>query len=99
MNPLSPISASARVVLGILFFVLFVAAWAFATLGGYVSKTFLADPLTMIEDGRLLLTQHGFLADIGVTIWRVVGGFILASVGAVPTGTLMGAYKPIEAFF
>ncbi len=39
-------------------------AWAFATLGGYVSKTFLADPLTMLDDGWLLLTKHGFATDI-----------------------------------
>ena len=98
MKPLAPISNTARVVLGILFFVLFVAAWGYATLGGYVSKTFLADPLTMVEDGWLLLTKHGFLYDIGITIWRVLGGFILAALVAVPIGILMGAYKPIEAF-
>ena len=37
--------------------------------------------------------------DIAVTIWRVVGGFILAAIVAVPLGILMGAYKPVEAFF
>src|SRR6202043_2661862 len=49
--------------------------------------------------GWLLLTRHGFLADIGVTIWRVLGGFVLAALVAVPLGILMGAYKPVEAFF
>jgi NitT/TauT family transport system permease protein len=99
MKPLAPVSNSAKVLLGLSFFVLFFAAWAFATLGGYVSKTFLADPITMLADGRALLVQHGFLFDIGMTIWRVVGGFILAALVAVPLGVLMGAYKPVEAFF
>ena len=98
MKPLAPISNTARVALGILFFVLFFVAWGYATLGGYVSKTFLADPLTMVEEGWLLLTKHGFLYDIGITIWRVLGGFVLAALVAVPIGILMGAYKPIEAF-
>jgi NitT/TauT family transport system permease protein len=98
VKPLAPISNAARLTLGVLFFVLFFAAWGFATLGGYVSKTFLASPLTMMEEGWLLLTRHGFLADIGITVWRVVGGFALAALIAVPTGVLMGAYKPIEAF-
>ena len=98
MKPLAPISNTARVGLGILFFVLFVAAWSFATLGGYVSKTFLADPLTMVEEGYDLLAKHGFLRDIGITIWRVLGGFTLAALVAVPLGIMMGAYKPIEAF-
>ena len=97
MTPLAPISNTARVLLGVSFFVLFVAAWSLATFGGYVSKTFLADPLTMVQDGWLLLTKYNFSFDIGITIWRVIGGFILASLIAVPLGILMGAYKPIEA--
>src|SRR5258708_25060625 len=98
MKPLAPISPTARAALGILFFVLFVAAWSFATLGGYVSKTFLADPLTMVEEGYDLLTKHGFLRAIGIRIGRVLGGFTLAGLVAVPCGIMMGAYKPIEAF-
>ncbi|MET0743446.1 MAG: ABC transporter permease [Microvirga sp.] len=97
-RPLEPVGHGARIVLGILFFVLFVAAWSVATLGGFVSKTFLADPVTMLQDGWLLLTRFGFLSDIGVTVWRVVGGFALAAIFAVPIGVLMGAFKPVEAF-
>jgi NitT/TauT family transport system permease protein len=99
MRPLRPISTAARLWLGFLFFVLFLLAWAGATLGGFVDRLFLADPLTMVHEGWLLLTRHGFAYDIAITIWRVVGGFILAAVIAVPLGILMGAYKPIEAFF
>ncbi|MFD2263834.1 ABC transporter permease [Lacibacterium aquatile] len=99
LRPLEPVGRGARLVLGISFFVIFVAAWAFATFGGFVSKTFLADPITMVKDGYLLLTKYGFLHDIGMTVWRVVGGFVLAALIAVPLGILMGAYKAVEAFF
>lgn len=99
LRPLEPIGTGARIALGLAFFAGFIAIWAIATLGGYVSRTFLADPLTMIEQGRLLLVKYGFLYDIGMTIWRVVGGFVLAAVVAVPLGILMGAFKPIEALF
>ncbi len=98
MRPLDPVSSKQRVACGLAFFLLFVALWSWATLGGHVSKTFLADPLTMLQEGFELLTQQGFLFDIGMTIWRVVGGFALAAVIAVPLGLLMGAYKPVEAF-
>ena len=64
-----------------------------------MSRTFLADPLTMLRDGWDLLAVHGFLPDIGMTVGRVVGGFVMAAVLAVPLGVLMGAYKPVEAFF
>jgi NitT/TauT family transport system permease protein len=97
MTPLAPISNIARILLGIAFFVLFVAGWSLATFGGYVSPTFLADPVTMLKDGWLLLAEHNFSFDIGVTIWRVLGGFVLAALVAVPIGILMGAYKPVEA--
>ncbi|NDP43833.1 MAG: ABC transporter permease [Aromatoleum sp.] len=85
--------------LGVAFFVVFVSAWSIATFGGFVPKTFLADPLTMLREGWDLFAKYGFAEDVGVTIWRVFGGFILATVLAVPLGIAMGAYKPIEAFF
>ena len=99
MRPLTPVSPGTRVVLGLSFFVLFFAVWAFATLGGYVSKTFLADPITMVRSGWTLLTEMGFAYDIGMTVWRVLGGFLIAAAIALPLGVLMGTYKPVEAFF
>ena len=98
LAPLEPVSNRARWALGLLFFVLFVAVWAFFTLGGFVSPTFLASPLTMAQEGWLLFTQYNFLFDIGMTVWRVVGGFLMAAVVAVPLGIAMGAHKGIEAF-
>lgn len=97
MKPLVPVSQSAKVTLGIAFFVVFVAFWSVATFGGFVPKIFLASPLAMLEEGWILMTKHGFAKDIGITVWRVVGGFLAATLLAVPIGILMGAYKPIEA--
>jgi len=99
LTPLKPVGPGARVALGLAFFVLFFAAWAAATFGGYVSPTFLADPLTMVREGVNLIVQHGFIKDIGITIWRVFGGFLLAAAIGIPLGMMMGAYKPVEAFF
>ncbi len=99
MKPLTAVAPSTRIVLGVAFFVVFVAAWSVATFGGFVQKTFLADPLTMVKSGYTLLTQMGFVGDIGMTVWRVVGGFLIAAALALPLGVFMGAYKPIEAFF
>ncbi len=99
MKPLTPVSPASRVLLGIAFFVVFVGFWGLATLGGFVSKTFLADPITMVRSGYLLLTEQGFGWDIGWTVWRVLGGFVIAAALALPLGVAMGAYKPVEAFF
>ncbi len=96
--PLEPVSPGMRLVLGVGFFVVFVLVWAGFTMGGYVSPTFLASPVTMVREAWLLFTQYNFLYDIGMTVWRVLGGFIMAAVVAVPLGVAMGAYKPVEAF-
>ncbi|WP_395703601.1 ABC transporter permease [Aquabacterium sp.] len=99
MKPLQPVTPGARTALGVAFFVLFVAAWGVATFGGFVQKTFLADPLMMLRSGWRLLVEMGFALDIGMTVWRVLGGFVIAALLALPLGVAMGAYKPIEAFF
>ena len=99
MKPLTAVAPGTRVVLGVSFFVLFVALWSSVTFSGFVSKTFLADPLTMLKSGYTLLTEMGFAKDIGWTVWRVLGGFVIAAALALPLGVMMGAYKPVEAFF
>ena len=98
MRP-SPITRGARLWLGVAFFVVFFVAWGIATLGGFVPKTFLADPFTMLREGYALFTQHGFAKDVALTVWRVLGGFAIAAFLAVPLGIAMGAWKPVEAFF
>jgi NitT/TauT family transport system permease protein len=99
VKPLQPVAPGTRVVLGIAFFVLFFAVWAVATLGGFVQKTFLADPITMVKSGWVLLAEMDFAEDIGMTVWRVLGGFAIAAALALPLGVAMGAWKPVEAFF
>jgi NitT/TauT family transport system permease protein len=99
MKPLVPVAPGTRVVLGVSFFVVFVAVWSAFTFSGYVDKIFLADPWTMLKSGWVLLTEMDFGKDIGMTVWRVVGGFVIAAALALPLGVAMGAYKPVEAFF
>jgi len=99
LKPLRDVSPGRRSALGLLFFILFFALWAAVTLGGLVPKTFLADPIAMVKSGWTLIAEQGFAKDIGYTIWRVIGGFVIAAILAVPLGVAMGAYKPVEAFF
>ncbi|RDK12234.1 ABC transporter permease [Cupriavidus lacunae] len=99
LAPLVPVAPNTRWLLGLSFFVLFFGIWAVVTLGGFVPRTFLADPMTMAKEGVLLFTEYNFIGDIGMTVWRVLGGFVLAALLAVPLGIFMGAYKAAEAFF
>ena len=99
LQPLKPVSRGARIVLGAAFFVLFFAAWALATFGGAIDAMFLKDPVYTLKTGINLFREFGFIKDVGITIFRVVGGFVLAALIAVPLGIAMGAFKPVEAFF
>ncbi|SCU98707.1 ABC-type transporter, permease component: TauT family [Cupriavidus necator] len=99
LAPLVPVAPNTRWMLGLSFFVLFFGIWAVVTLGGFVPRTFLADPMTMAKEGFILFAEHNFIGDIGMTVWRVVGGFVMAAVLAVPLGIFMGSYKAAEAFF
>ena len=98
MEPLKPVSHRARLLLGASFFALFFAVWALVTFGGVIDAMFLKDPLYTLRTGVDLFREFGFSKDVGITVFRVVGGFILAALVAVPLGILMGAYKPVEAF-
>jgi NitT/TauT family transport system permease protein len=99
MRPLEPIPPATRITLGILFFALFVGAWALVTYGGLVPPLFLASPGRTLASGWQLLTEFGFLGDIAITVFRVVGGFLIAAAIAVPLGLAMGAWTPVGAFF
>lgn len=98
MTPLKPVGAGARVILGISFFVVFVAMWGAITYGGLVAPNFLANPVAMVEAGIELFAKYSFHIDVGLTVWRVLGGFAIAAAIGVPLGIMMGAYKPVEAF-
>ncbi|MCX8004149.1 MAG: ABC transporter permease, partial [Burkholderiaceae bacterium] len=79
LRPLVPVAPATRVALGVAFFALFVGVWAAVTFSGWVPKTFLADPLSMLASGWRLLVEFNFAHDIGMTVWRVVGGFAIAA--------------------
>jgi NitT/TauT family transport system permease protein len=98
-EPLKPVARGTRIFLGTIFFVLFLAAWAIATWGGFIEPMFLKTPLETLITGYTLFAEFNFINDVGITLFRVIGGFLLAAVVAVPLGILMGAFKPVEAFF
>ena len=54
LTPLKPVRAGARVILGISFFVLFVALWGAISYGGLVAPHFLANPVATVSAGIIV---------------------------------------------
>ncbi|KYC85732.1 MULTISPECIES: ABC transporter permease [Heyndrickxia] len=96
--PRASISNRSYVTLGISGFLIVLLAWCIVTYGGFVDKLFLPTPTETIQSAIDLFTKLNFINDIGVTILRVLAGFVLAAIVAVPLGILLGTYKPVEGF-
>ena len=98
-SPLERISKPAAAILGICMFVIVILAWYICTKTGAVKPMFLPSPEKTVQEGINLFTEAGFLRDIRFTIMRVMGGFLIAAVFAIPLGILIGIYAPVSAFF
>jgi hypothetical protein len=69
----------ARWLLGLGFFVCVRAGLGRLHAGRLGLAHLLASPVTMAQEAWLLFTEYGFHKDIGMTVWRVLGGFVLAA--------------------
>ncbi|MCL6547666.1 MAG: ABC transporter permease [Alicyclobacillus sp.] len=97
LKPLGSMPRMAYLILALLGLIGFLAVWSLLTYTGVVDPLFLPTPAATLSDGVALFRDFHFLTDIGATVYRVLVGFILAAVVAVPLGTLMGVYRPLEA--
>lgn len=98
-EPQGNISKRSYTLISISCFVLFLAVWSLLTYSGIIDKLFLPTPTDIVVAGVQLFTEFNFIHDVGITIYRVFAGFLLAAIVGIPLGILIGTYKPVEAFF
>jgi NitT/TauT family transport system permease protein len=73
------------------------ALWAGLSYAGAVQNLFLPTP-TQVWQAAVTESSTGILwPDIGASVLRIVLGFVISSVVAIPVGMLMGSYKVFEA--
>ncbi|WP_281164589.1 ABC transporter permease [Liquorilactobacillus sicerae] len=96
--PQKEISRKNRIILGILAFVLILLFWSWITYGKIVGTMFVPTPSSTFSALTNMLST-GFWSDISITVYRVMTGFLIALIVALPLGILVGAYQPIAAFF
>ncbi|WP_182185940.1 ABC transporter permease [Pectinatus frisingensis] len=79
-------------------FAIILLLWSAFTLTGAVDPFFLPPPTDVIKTAISLFTQGDFIKDIGITVFRVMAGFIIAAAVALPLGLMIGTYAPMSAF-
>lgn len=86
-----------NVTLSLTFFAGVILMWIIASARGWVSDFFLPSPSNVALAAWRLYTTGDMLNDLGVSVFRVGVGFLIAAVIAVPLGVLMGTFQFFRA--
>jgi NitT/TauT family transport system permease protein len=73
--------------------------WAGASWGGFVRHDFLPTPLQVWHAGVAEARDGTLWTDVSASVYRIVAGFVISTVVAIPVGIVMGTFKLGEAFF
>lgn len=97
-TPKGKIKSTYVVIIAAIAFAIILLLWSAFTLTGAVDPFFLPPPTDVVKTAISLFTQGDFIKDIGITVFRVMAGFIIAAVVALPLGLMIGTYAPMSAF-
>mgnify|MGYP001612173548 CR=1 FL=1 len=89
--------ASEYIALAFLSFLIVLGVWWFVTSFGLIADFFLPSPLAVFEAISRLFSQGNFISDIGISLFRILIGFGVAAILAVPLGILIGLNRRAEA--
>jgi len=91
---ISKIQYSARVVLGLLIFLL---GWSSVTYTGLVQSFFLPTPTAVFSSIVMLFMEGNLASDISTSIYRILFGFLFSIAVALPFGVALGMSRKLEA--
>lgn len=80
-------------------FALWLALWWAVTELRLVDPLFLPGPTAVALRFVQWLLDGDLLRDAGISIFRVMAGFLASAALALPLGLVIGAYRPVRAFF
>lgn len=72
-------------------------AWAWLSASGLIDPIFLPGPVQVFTRLLSWLVEDDLWGDTMISMYRVMAGFALSAVLALPLGLLIGAFKPVEA--
>lgn len=71
--------------------------WAAFSASGWVDPVFLPGPWSVLQRLRTWLIDDDLLGDTAISVYRVLAGFLLSALLALPIGLMIGAFRPVEA--
>jgi NitT/TauT family transport system permease protein len=92
-----PLGAKTFLLIAVCVFALLFAFWWSATATGWVKPIFLPSPGAVWTKMVELTLDGTLLNDAGISIYRMLVGFALASLMAIPIGIMIGCYRTWEA--
>ena len=98
LTPKQAIPGPARLILGIGSFVVIITLWSIGS--DRINNPLFLPSLPRVGNAWIDMVQHQhFLGDVGWSTFRIVAGFLIAAVMAVPLGLLMGSFEVVRSFF
>src|SRR5258706_11291245 len=73
------------------------ALWCLATASGWVGPLFLPSPISVWRRLVELAASGQLWQDAEISLYRILAGFLIASVLAIPVGVMIGCYRFWEA--
>ncbi len=100
LTPKQAIPRPTVITLGIGSFVVILAVWSLASLLIYDPQHLFAPSPRRVLTAWVDMIQHrNFLSDVGWSTFRILAGFLIAAIMAVPLGLLMGSFEVVRSFF
>ncbi|NRP89890.1 putative aliphatic sulfonates transport permease protein SsuC [Ensifer adhaerens] len=92
-----PISGQSFLLIAVAVFALLFAVWWVATITGWVKPIFLPSPGAVWAKMMELAIDGTLWTDAGISIYRMLVGFLIASALSIPIGIMIGCFKTWEA--
>jgi len=77
----------------------FFGAWCVLSYANLVPDTILPSPTDVLRAFPVLHFEEALVRSAFMSFYRVMGGFALAALVAIPVGLLMGTFPPLKHFF
>jgi NitT/TauT family transport system permease protein len=73
------------------------AGWWWLADSGLMDKVFMPSPMDVLSRVYTWYENDNLLNDMWISTYRVVAGFVLSAVIAIPLGLMIGTYRPVQA--